>query len=203
VGAAHGGNFSRWSGHSLRPNGGWNETASFRLAVLERLAAKTGDGRYRYVAHKLLNYLRYQSPEFSVDTYRLDASSSWHIALAWLFADDSVKPVQPEAGSCWDKRIETARVPVADKKHIERLLGNSDPRTNCGHICCGWFLTGKEWPDKLVLRSGWNPGDLFALVNCIRPVFRRTRAVSWDWIVGARPSRRSPPARALPWRTAL
>ena len=61
--------------------------------------------------------------------------------------------------------METARVPVTDKKLIERLLGNADSRTNCGHICCGWFLTGKEWPDKLVLRSGWNPGDLFGLVE--------------------------------------
>jgi hypothetical protein len=26
-------------------------------------------------------------------------------------------------------------------------------------------MTGKEWPDKLVLRSGWNPGDFFALVE--------------------------------------
>ena len=147
------------------PNYGWNETASFRVAVLERIAAKTRDGRYRFVAHKMLNYLRYQSFESNLDNDRLDASSSWHIALAWLFADDSVKPVQPDAGSFWDKRIETARVPVENKKHIERLLGNADPRTNCGHLCCGWFLTGKEWPDKLVLRSGWNPGDLFALVE--------------------------------------
>jgi len=147
------------------PNYGWNETASFRVAVLERIAAKTRDGRYRFVAHKMLNYLLYQSPESNQDNHRLDASSSWHIALAWLFADDSVKPVQPEAGSFWDQRIEAARVPHTDKKLTERLLGNADPRTNCGHICCGWFLTGKEWPDKLVLRSGWNPGDLFAFVE--------------------------------------
>ena len=36
---------------------------------------------------------------------------------------------------------------------------------NRGHICCSWFMTGKEWPDKLVLRSGWSPGDLFAHVE--------------------------------------
>jgi hypothetical protein len=147
------------------PNAGWNSTADSRVAMLERIAAKTGDGRYRFVAHKLLNHLRYQSPEYNRDTYRLDGSSSWLISLAWLFADDSVKPVQPDAGSLWNKRVETARVPLTDKKLTERLLGNADPRTNHGHICCGWFLTGKEWPDKLVLRSGWNPGELFALVE--------------------------------------
>ena len=132
---------------------------------LERVAAKTGDGRYRFGAHKLLNYLRYQSHDSAPRSFRLDDGSSWLISLAYLFADDSVKPVQPDPGSLWNKRVETARVPLTDKKLTERLLGNADPRTNHGHICCGWFLTGKEWPDKLVLRSGWNPGELFALVE--------------------------------------
>lgn len=147
------------------PNAGWNATADFRIAMLERLAAKTGDGRYRFVAHKLLNYLRWQAPGFPGAGERLHESSSWLIALAWLFADDSVRPVQPDAGSLWNDRVETARVPVADKKIIERLLGNADPRDDHGQLCCGWFLTGKRWPDKLILRSGWNPGDLFALVE--------------------------------------
>jgi hypothetical protein len=44
-------------------------------------------------------------------------------------------------------------------------MGNADPRENFGHICCSWLMTGQEWPDKLVLRSGWNPGDFFALVE--------------------------------------
>jgi hypothetical protein len=147
------------------PNGGWNATADFRLAMLERIAAKSGDGRYRFVAHKLLNYLRYQSPGFDRAGHRLHDSASWLISLAWLFADDSVRPVRPDAGSLWNDRVETARVPVADKRIIERLLGNADPRADHGHLCCGWFLTGKHWPDKLILRSGWNPGDLFALVE--------------------------------------
>ena len=147
------------------PNGGWNSTAGYRIAMLERVAAKTGDGRYRFGAHKLLNYLRYQSHDSAPRSFRLDDGSSWLISLAYLFADDSVKPVQPDPGSLWNKRVETARVPLTDKKLTERLLGNADPRTNHGHICCGWFLTGKEWPDKLVLRSGWNPGELFALVE--------------------------------------
>jgi len=34
------------------PNGGYNSTAAYRLFILERIAAKTGDGRYRFVAHK-------------------------------------------------------------------------------------------------------------------------------------------------------
>ena len=26
-------------------------------------------------------------------------------------------------------------------------------------------MTGEEWPDKLILRSGWNPGDFFGLIE--------------------------------------
>jgi len=147
------------------PNGGWNSTADYRIAMLERIAAMTGDGRYRFAAHKLLNYLRYQSRENDPRTYRLDSGASWLIALAWLFADDSVKPVEPDTGSLWNRRVEAIRVPHTDKQLTERLLGGADPRPNFGHICCSWFMTGREWPDKLVLRSGWNPGDLFALVE--------------------------------------
>ena len=147
------------------PNGGWNSTADYRIAMLERIAAETGDGRYRFAAHKLFNYLRYQSREPGPRGYRLDDGASWLIALAWLFADDSVEPARPDGGSLWTRRIEAARIPHTDKALTERLLGNADPRENFGHICCSWYMTGKEWPDKLVLRSGWNPGDLFALVE--------------------------------------
>ncbi|MHC4535544.1 MAG: hypothetical protein ACYS6K_16455 [Planctomycetota bacterium] len=147
------------------PNGGWNSTADYRIAMLERIAAKTGDGRYRFAAHKLYNYLRYQSRNNISNTYQIDDWGSWLIALAYLFANDSIEPVQPDSGSLWNERMEAARIPHTDKSIIERLMGNADPRENHGHVCCSWFMTGKEWPDKLVLRSGWNPGDFFALVE--------------------------------------
>ncbi|MFM7207250.1 MAG: hypothetical protein ACKO4T_11355 [Planctomycetaceae bacterium] len=147
------------------PNAGWNSSAAFRIAMLERSAAKTGDGRHRFVAHRLLNYLRYQASSAAACGKRLDEADAWLISLAWLFADESVPSVEPAAGSLWNERIETARVPLRDKQLTERLLGHADPRTDHGDICCGWYLTGKAWPDKLVLRSGWSPGDLFALVE--------------------------------------
>jgi hypothetical protein len=147
------------------PNGGWNSTSDYRIAMLERIAAKTADGSYRFAAHKLFNYLRYQSRDSNSDTYHLDSQHSWLIALAYLFANDSVEPIQPDSGSFWNKRIEAARIPHTDKALVERLMGNADPRENHGHVCCSWFMTGKEWPDKLILRSGWNPGDFFALVE--------------------------------------
>ncbi|MCA9189044.1 MAG: hypothetical protein KDA99_25645 [Planctomycetales bacterium] len=151
------------------PNGGWNSTADYRIAILERIAAKTRDGRYRFGAHKLLNYLRYQSrqgrgadDEFS---YRLDDGAAWLISLAYLFADDDVKPTDPSAGSTWTTRMEAIRIPHTDKEVTERMLGSADPRENFGHICCSWHMSGKEWPDKLILRSGWQAGDLFGLIE--------------------------------------
>lgn len=145
------------------PNGGWNSTADYRIAMLERLAAKTKDGRYRFAAHKLLNYMRYQAGSSPESSYEIGAN--WLIALAYLFADDSIEPKTPATGSLWTKRGEAIRIPHTDKKLTERLLGNADPRDNFGHICCSWYMTGEEWPDKLVLRSGWDRGDLFGLVE--------------------------------------
>jgi len=147
------------------PNGGWNSTADYRIAILERAGAMTGDGRYRFAAHKLLNHLRYQNRGSNPNAYRLDTGGSWLIALAYLWADDAVKPIRPEAGSLWNQRREAIRIPHTNKGLIERLMGNADPRENFGHICCSWYVTEQEWPDKLVLRSGWNSGDFFALVE--------------------------------------
>ena len=141
------------------PNGGYNSTAHFRVSVLERIAAKTGDGRYRYVAHKLMNYLRYQAKN---EHY----FSSLHASLAYLFADDSIAPVEPESGSIHTMRNEAMRVAHTDKALTEKLLGDADPRENRGHICCSWVMNNKKWPDKLIFRSGWNPGDFFCLVEC-------------------------------------
>ena len=97
------------------PNGGWNSTADYRIAMLERIAAKTGDGRYRWVAHKLLNYLRYQTPGSDANMVQLDHWSSWLIALPWLFADESVTPVRCGTGA-WQPlafRTRTRRWPNA------------------------------------------------------------------------------------------
>ncbi|MFZ9856514.1 MAG: hypothetical protein ACO3I0_15465 [Limisphaerales bacterium] len=147
------------------PNGGWNSTAGFRLFALEHVAARTRNGEYRYAAHRVMNQLRYQSAPIRRDTFLRTVEVGQSVALAWLFADDSVQPVMPPAGSLWNRRMESARVPHTDKAVAERLFGDADPHPDRGHLCCSYWLTGREFPDKLVLRSGWNPGDLFALVE--------------------------------------
>ena len=147
------------------PNGGWNSTADYRIALMERLAAKTGRSDYRFAAQKMLNYLIYQSPTDDPMAVHPGYGHTWHLALAWLFADESLPITTPDSGSTWTKRMEAVRVPHTDKALTEKLIGHADPRENHGHICCSWHMSGKEWPDKLILRSGWNPGDFFALVE--------------------------------------
>lgn len=151
------------------PNGGYNSTAGFRLFALELAAAKTRNGQYRYAAHKVMNYLRYQFQPIQGDSFLRITEVGQHVALAWLFADDSVKPEMPNSGSLWNQRMEAARVPHTDKAVGNKLFGNIDPDPLKGHLCCSWWLTGKDYPDKLVLRSGWKPGDFFALVE-LHPV---------------------------------
>ena len=112
-----------------------------------------------------MNYLRYQSHDFGQQNPRMDSAASWLIALASIWADDQVEPKMPTANSLWNKRREAIRVPHTDKELTDRLLGNADFRKNKGHICCSWHMTKKNWPDKLILRSGWGPGDLFGVIE--------------------------------------
>ena len=144
------------------PNGGYNSTADFRIFTLEQVARKTGNGQYRYGAHKLFNYLSYQykdSKDFDKPHY---ASL---MALAWLFTQDSIDPIPPEPHSLWNNRNLALRLPHTDKSLTERLLGNASPHPQRGHICCSWVINDQVWPNKLILRSGWESGDLFALIE--------------------------------------
>ena len=48
------------------------------------------------------------------------------------------------------------------------MLGENarlDPRADRGLIDCAMLVTDTPKPSKLVLRSGWNPGDFFVLVD--------------------------------------
>ncbi|MHB9132838.1 MAG: hypothetical protein ACYDBB_17350 [Armatimonadota bacterium] len=142
------------------PHSGWNSTALLRIYMLELIAAKTGDGRYRYGAHKLMNYLLYQESCYRAHHQLNDASG---LALAYFFADERIKPVPPSAGSGVLFRKELLHVP--NKKAAEKYLGPLDPAPDKAQVDCAVVLTDKTVPSKLVLRSGWNPGDFFVLVD--------------------------------------
>jgi len=157
---------------SIPPYGahiGWNASAGNRIAMLEILASQTGDGRYRFVAHRLMNYLLYQRGVYRSHHVLLGPETTEPLSLAYLFTDETILPVMPDAGSRILYRKETVRLASnADKKKATEMLGENarlDPRADRGLIDCAMLLTDTPKPSKLVLRSGWNPGDFFVLVD--------------------------------------
>ena len=142
---------------------GWNSTCGERIFALELLAAKTGDGRYRFVAHKLMNYLLYEQDRYWSHHILAGPETTEEIALAYLLADDSIKPVPPDPASRILYRKETLR--LNGKAAAAQYLQDLDPRPTKANIDCGLIVTNHIEPAKLVLRSGWNQGDFFALID--------------------------------------
>jgi hypothetical protein len=159
---------------SLPPYGahwGWNQGAGVRIAVLEALAAKTRDGRYRFAAHRMMNYLLYQRLQYRQNHMLLGPDTTEPLSLAYLWADDSVKPVSPDPASRILTRRETIRVPspvAAQKEGAAKVFGPSadiDPRPDRSHIDCCMLVTRESKPSKIAFRSGWDRGDFFVLVD--------------------------------------
>jgi len=146
--------------------------------MLELLAAKTGDGRYRWAAHKLMNYLLYQQDRYKSHHMLAGPASTEQIAIAYLLADDSIKPLPPESASRILHRKETLRVYA--KSAVSKYLKDLDPRPEKANLDCALLVTEKTMPAKMVLRSGWNPGDFFVLVD----LFPRHDPLNVPGIVG-------------------
>ncbi len=153
------------------PNGGWNSTACLRIGVLERVAAATRNGAYRFAAHKAMNYLLYQNAPTLRDSYLKERETAPYIVLAWLAADDSIQPVMPPNSVLVTRRREVARIPHRDKTIVGKYLPDLDPDPDKANLCCNQTFTDRTVPDKLVLRSGWNPGDFFALIELVPTSF--------------------------------
>ena len=145
------------------PNGGWNSSAGYRLWMFELIAAKTGDGRFRFAAHRLMNYLLYQKEPIRRHRGSFVRETTQHIALAWLVTDDKVKPVQPSSASQFLQRKQVLR--IGGKDDSTHFLKNLDPAPDKAKPCCYLLVLGDDVPSKLVFRSGWNPGDMYALVD--------------------------------------
>jgi hypothetical protein len=145
------------------PSAGWHSHPGQRIWMLEHIARYTGDGRYRFAAHRIMNFVLYQEKPFRSQHMMDGPYTTESIALAGLFADDAVKPVQPDAGSKVLYHKETLR--VNGKQGAAAYLKTLDPALDKAHICCNLIVTDAEKPFKLVFRSGWNPGDLFMLVD--------------------------------------
>jgi len=151
-------------------NQGWNDTAGVRIALLEMLAARTGDGRYRFVAHRMMNYLVYQRMRYRGNHMLLGPQTTEPLAIAYLVANDAVRPIVPDPGSKVTYRKETVRLPgygtgPQDKSLAQAVLGPLDERADRGFVTGGLLVTDNRMPSKLVLRSGWEPGDFYVLVD--------------------------------------
>lgn len=144
------------------PAWGWNSHAGERLMFLEIAAAHTGDGRYRFVAHRIFNYLLYQQ-EVTKTQHMLDHFSQLGVAVAYFLGDHRIQPIEPEAGSVLLHHAETLR--VRDKEGALAYFQDLDPDPLKAQICCGLICTKQQLPFKLCLRSGWSPGDLYMLVD--------------------------------------
>ncbi len=136
-------------------SGGYHGQAGACIFALELAARYTRDGRYRWVAHRIMNFG--QERGFSRGHHHLQAVSHEFIALASLVCDDSVLPVEPDGGSqlLW-------------RKEIVRLTNDQAKAMfpDAGGVDCNMITTQRKMPHKLVLRSGWDPGDLYMLVEC-------------------------------------
>ena len=146
-------------------HGGWNASAGVRVAMLEMLAAKTRDGRCRYAAHKLMNYLLYQQSEYFKHHWLAGPDSTEKLAVAWLLTDESIKPIQPSRGSCVLYKKEAIGIKSREAAQRRGFLCDVGRVPDKGHLSSPLILTKRRLTHKLVLRSGWRPGDLFALVD--------------------------------------
>ncbi|OPZ82564.1 MAG: hypothetical protein BWY76_02674 [bacterium ADurb.Bin429] len=134
---------------------GYNSHAGHRILALELLGKYTRDGRYRWVANRLFNYAQARGG-FSPGHHHARATCEESVALASLFCDDSVQPVEPAGGSQLLNRKEVLRLTNADAKQLFPDAGGVD---------CNMYTSQKVMPSKLAFRAGWNSGDQFMLVE--------------------------------------
>lgn len=134
---------------------GWNSAVGDRILALELAAKYTRDGRYRWVAHRAFNYLRARGDNLRKH-HHIFATTVEPIALAAVLADDGIPPVQPDSGSRVLYRKEVTR--LTDAQAAEQYPGY-------GILDCNMGMTQRVMPHKIIFRSGWDPGDLFMMVE--------------------------------------
>ena len=136
-------------------HGGYHGHAGAAIFALELAARYSRDGRYRWAAHRIMNFG--QARGFSNGHHHIQAVSLENIALASLVCDDSVQPVEPDGASRLLLRKEVRRLTDAQAQAMF---------PDAGGIDCNMYMTQTVMPHKLVFRAGWNPGDMYMLVEC-------------------------------------
>lgn len=135
----------------------WGDTSGWmtggeHFADLELLARLSGDGRFRYVAHRVAEYycnFMWQDPR----QYHGPADRAFNaFAAAWLHADETVAPRPPDAASQILFKPRTLRLTSEEMQ--------ARPGLRFGRL-------GEPVPDKAVLKSGNDPFGLWAFVELL------------------------------------
>ncbi len=130
---------------------GWLTGAGMALGYYELMSTVTGDGRFRWQAQRIAEYCyNYVWPRH--DQYHLLRDEvAQGFVKAWLFAEDTIKPVPVEAASAVTTRWREVPPTPEDKATIVGLSGMK--------------LVEERVPDKLILSSGTDPRGLWGLVE--------------------------------------
>jgi hypothetical protein len=125
----------------------WNASWAMWVPVFERMATITRDGRYKWAAHRLVEYANRQMDDlFSYHAVYDGAATNY--AWAYLYADDTVTEQAPTFKSQVNLRHRVLQCNDALKKEMFDKYGIQ-----------GLFyrLSDEMQPDKLLLRSGGDP----------------------------------------------
>ena len=132
---------------------GWLTGVASALGYYEMMGSLTGDGRFRWQAHRIAEYL-YNHFWPHHDQYHMPRDSvAGGFCAAWLWADAAVAPVAVSAKS---RVIHRPR--VVDLTPDEE---GSKPGLRSGKV------TAEQVPDKLLLSSGSGAQDLWAMVELL------------------------------------
>jgi len=150
----------RWLAHvcplGVPPNygdgPGWNRTPGKWIAHFERWATEYRDGRFKWAAHRLFEYVERHEKEMwqwgQLNHWTMDA-----LMNAWLDADDSIAEEVPDIPS------------VLTRRHAIRHVTDRKERRETGYHA---LVTDEVIPSKVILRTGWGPADTYLMVEAAR-----------------------------------
>jgi hypothetical protein len=143
---------------SVAPYGassGWSSSIGTRILALELAARYTGDGRYRWAARSMFDYLKASAHIEGHWTVYVQAVEP--IALSAILADGALPAQAPNPMSV-----------ILEQKKVVRYLDPSIAKTHFleyGPLDCGLAMTDRSMPTKAVLRSSWDPQGMSLLVE--------------------------------------
>jgi len=123
------------------------------IAIMEKWASVYKDGRFKWAAHRLMEYLidheqgywQWGNPIYDIMN---------DLVAAYMVADDSIPEVEPKMRSLVTQRKAWRYLPTHKRKG-RKLFGE---------------LLDRDIPDKLIFRNGWQPGSTYAMVELCPPM---------------------------------